>query len=92
MNKFKKNKTVSEVKEIFTNNPNSASDNIIDVFKYFLASKKVQEFGKKKRKGISIVNILLTLLLLGFEEVKSVRALILSGLYKITEGEKDVYY
>ena len=90
--KFKKNKTVSEVKEIFTNNPNSVSDNIIDVFKYFLASKKVQEFGKKKRKGISIVNILLTLLLLGFEEVKSVRALILSGLYKITEGEKDVYY
>jgi len=89
---FKKIKHLSEVKGIIKNNPNRVSDNIIDVFQNFMASKKVQEFGKVKKKGVSTVSILLSLLLLGFNEAKSVRALFLSGLYKISDGEKDVYY
>ena len=61
MNKFKKNKTVSEVKGIFTNNPNSVSDNIVDVFKYWNVSTKSihlkilnrKVFEKVKRKMLS---------------------------------------
>jgi hypothetical protein len=89
---FKKIKDLSEVKEIIKKDGDSVPDNIIDVFRNFMASKKVQEFGRVKKRGVSSVNILLTLLLMGFNEIKSVRALFLSGLYKISSGEKDVYY
>ena len=92
MNIFKKIRRVSEVKEILKNNPNGVSDSIIDVFQNFIASKKVQEFGKVKKKGFSSISILSGLLLLDFNAIKSVRALFLSGLYKINNGEKDVYY
>jgi len=92
VNIFKKIKSVSEVKGILKDNRNDISDNIIDVFQHFMASKKVQEFGKVKKKGFSSVSILTGLLLLGFNGVKSVRALFLSGLYKMDNGEKDVYY
>lgn len=92
MSIFKKILSISEVKEILKNDQDSISDNIIDVFQNFMASKKVQQFGKIKRKGFSPINILIGLLLLGFTSVKSVRALLLSGLFKLESGEKDVYY
>ena len=92
MSIFKKINYVFEVKGILKNNVSSISDNIIDVFQNFMASKKVQEFGKVKKKGFSSISILNGLLLLDFNAIKSVRALFLSGLYKINNGEKDVYY
>ena len=58
MSTFKKIKHLSEVKGIIKNNPNRVSDSIIDVFQNFMASKKVQEFGKVKKKGVSTVSIL----------------------------------
>ena len=92
MNIIKKINRVSEVKQIFKNDSPNVSDNILDVFKNFLACKEVQKFGKIKKKGFSAINILSTLLILTFTGVKSVRALFFSGLYNAEDGEKDVYY
>jgi hypothetical protein len=45
-----------------------------------------------KKRGYEGQDILLELLLLPFRSISSIRALVLSGVSRITDAEKDVYY
>lgn len=93
MNIIKKINGVSEVKNYFSETSKShLADNIINLFQDFMACKKVQKFGKIKKKGFGGINILTTLLTLPFAGIASIRALYFSGLYNSDTGEKDVYY
>ena len=84
-------KNLHEIKELFTQGE-KVSDTILDFYRFFFTTASTQEINSIKKRGYHVKDIFLELILLPFFSVSSIRALILSGMDKITDAEKDVYY
>ncbi len=84
-------KNLHEIKDLFTQGE-KVSDTILDFHRYIFNTGSTQEINSIKKRGYHVRDILLELLLMPFFSVSSIRALILSGIDKITDAEKDVYY
>ena len=80
-----------EMKGFFTRGE-KASDTILDFYRNFINASLTKEINSTKKRGYQGKDILLELMLLPFFMVSSIRVLILSGINKITDAEKDVYY
>ena len=80
-----------EMKDFFTRGE-KASDTILDFYRNFINAGLSKEINSTKKRGYRGKDIFLELLLLPFLMVSSIRVLVLSGINKITDAEKDVYY
>ena len=84
-------KNLNEIKDFFTQGE-KVSDTILDFYRNFFDMHLTQQINSIKKRGYKGHDILLTLLLLPFHAVSSIRALFVSGTEKLTDAEKDVYY
>lgn len=84
-------KNLNEIKDFFTKGE-KAGDTILDFYQNFFNTSITREINSIKKRGYKSKDIFLELLLLPFYSVSSIRALILSGIDKITDAEKDAYY
>lgn len=84
-------KNLNEIKDFFTQGE-KVSDTILDFYRNFFDLHLTQQVNSIKKRGYKGHDILLTLLLLPFYAISSVRALFVSGTEKLTDAEKDVYY
>jgi len=84
-------KNLHEIKDFFTQSE-KVSDTIFDFYRNFFDMHLTTKINSIKKKGYNGYDILLTMLLLPFYSISSIRALLVSGLDKITNAEKDVYY
>jgi len=84
-------KNLNEIKDFFTQGE-KVSDTILDFYRNFFDMHLTQQINSIKKRGYKGHDILLTLLLLPFHAVSSIRALFVSGIEKLTDAEKDVYY
>lgn len=82
---------LNEIKDFFTQGE-KVSDTILDFYRNFFDMHLTQQINSIKKRGYKGHDILLTLLLLPFHAVSSIRALFVSGTEKLTDAEKDVYY
>ncbi|MGP8322332.1 MAG: IS4 family transposase [Methanosarcinaceae archaeon] len=84
-------KNLNEIKDFFTQSE-KVSDTILDFYRNFFDMHLTRQINSLKKRGYKGHDILLTLLLLPFHAVSSIRALFISGTEKLTDAEKDVYY
>jgi hypothetical protein len=84
-------KNLNEIKDFFTQGE-KVSETILDFYQNFFNTSFTREINSIKKRGYQGKDIFLELLLIPFFLVSSIRALILSGIDKITDAEKDVYY
>jgi hypothetical protein len=82
---------LDEIKDFFGKGE-KVSDTIFDFYQNFFDVHLKRQIKSIKKRGYEGQDIFLELLLLPFQSISSVRALILSGISKITNAEKDVYY
>ena len=84
-------KNLGEIKD-FSIEGEKAADTILDFYRNFFDIHLKGQINSIKKRGYKGYDILLTLLLLPFYRVASVRALFISGIEKMSGAEKDVYY
>jgi len=92
MSVIKKLQSISEVKTIIKDHSTNTTEIILESFQNFLACKKVQQFGKIKKKGYPAISILKILLLLGISGYKSIRSFMLCGYNNENDIGKDAFY
>lgn len=84
-------KNLNEIKELFTQGE-KGTDILSDFYCDFFTIDIVKKIASIKKRGYPGIEIFLPLLILPFLALVSIKALFASGLSKMSEAEKDVYY
>ena len=84
-------KNLNEIKELFTRGE-KVTNILSDFYHDFFTIGIVNKIDSIKKRGYSGIETFLPLLILTFLALASIKALFTSGLSKMSEAEKDVYY